>query len=114
MNNGLTESENALNCIIENYINELQRNTCDDDEEDMRIYKEKMDYITSLKEIVLKDLKEENKKQKGILDILKHLVEIIPNNATDGKSLLNIRIKPFHIIDDIILLEIKEWLDEEE
>lgn len=63
MNNGLTESENALNCILENYINESQRNTCDDDEEDKRIYQEKIDYITSQKEIVFKYLE--------ILEILK-------------------------------------------
>lgn len=104
MNNGLTESEMALNCIIENYVNELQRNTCDDNEEDVRIFKEKMDLIISQKEIVLKDLK--------ILSILKGLIEIIPNNATDTKSLLNIRIKPLHMIDDKILLEIEEWLNE--
>ena len=74
----------------------------EDIEKDIKVL---MDFIN--------DLKEENKKQKGILDILKHLVEIIPNNATDSKSLLNIRIKPFHMIDDRILLEIKEWLNEE-
>lgn len=53
------------------------------------------------------------KKDLEILDVLKGLIEIIPNNATDTKSLLNIRVKPLHIIDDKILLEIKEWLDNE-
>lgn len=50
-------------------------------------------------------------KDLEILNILKHLIEIIYNNSTDGKSIYNIRIKPLHMIDDKILLEIKEWLD---
>lgn len=51
-------------------------------------------------------------KDLEILETLEFFIEIIPNNATDTKSLLNIRIKPCHIIDDEILLRIKEWLDE--
>lgn len=52
---------------------------------------------------IIKDLK--------ILNILKPLIEIIPTYTTDADSFYDIRIKPLHIIDDEILLIIKEWLE---
>lgn len=52
------------------------------------------------------------KKDLEMLEILKTLIEIIPNNTNDTNRFLNIRIKPLHIISDKTLLEIKEWLDE--
>lgn len=59
------------------------------------------------------ELKEENQKQKRILEILKPLIEIIPNSTTDALSVYNIRITPLKMIDDKVLLEIKEWLENE-
>lgn len=99
MNNGLTESENALNCIIENYVNELQRNTCDDDEEDMRIYKEKTELIESQKEIVLKDLE--------ILEILKKCED--EKHSLYCVYVLNALSSGKITQDDVI--DVKEWLD---
>lgn len=106
MNNELTKSKNALNCIIENYINELQRNTCDDDEEDMRIYKEKMDNITSLKGIIFKDLE--------ILEILKRILEPTYEGIC-GTPFMVLKTKKGNVIYeanyDITGNElIKEWL----
>lgn len=55
---------------------------------------------------------EQLEKDLEILNILKHLIEIIYNNSTDAKSIYDIRIKPLHMIDDKILLEIREWLND--
>lgn len=105
MNDGLTESERALNCIIENYINELQRNTCDDNEEDMRIYKEKTELIESQKEIVLKDLE--------VLGIFKEQLHISVYKAYfNGNPMHLLKIMGCDIfITKEIYDKLKAWLD---